>query len=58
MKVFDKEYSTQWMREVEWLKQHGVKYEYVKVDENEITTFKYKKTKKLFKELYNYYSQI
>lgn len=55
MKKFDKEYSTQWMKEVEWLKKNGIKYTFVKTDENNITTYKYKKTSKLFKSLMDFY---
>lgn len=58
MKKFDKEYSTQWMREVEWLREHGIPYNFVKVDENKVTSFKYTKTKELFKALFDLYSQI
>lgn len=58
MKKFDKEYSTQWMREVEWLTEHGVKYTFVKVSSDNVTTYKYRKNAKLFKELFDFYSQI
>jgi len=58
MKKFDKEYSTQWMREVEWLTKHGIKYAFVKVDSNDVTTYKYHKNARLFKELFDFYSQI
>ena len=57
MKKFDKEYSTQWLKEVEWLKEKGIKYTFVKTDENNITTYKYSKTSVLFKELAIFYAQ-
>ena len=30
-KVFDKEYSTSYMQEKQWLSNHGIPYEFVKV---------------------------
>lgn len=57
MKKFDKEYATQWLTEVEWLKTNGVKYIFVKTDENNVTTYKYKKTSELFKALAIFYAQ-
>ena len=48
MKKFDKEYSTQWMKEVEWLRARGIRYTFVKTDENNITTYKYKKNVRSF----------
>ena len=57
MKKFDKEYSTQWMEEVEWLKQNGIRYTFVKTDDNDVTTFKYKKTYELFVALSKFYMQ-
>lgn len=56
MKKFDKEYATQWIEEVKWLKVHGIKYVFVKTDENNVTTYKYKKTSELFKFLYEFYN--
>lgn len=58
MKKFDKEYSTQWMKEVEWLRSKGIKYVFVKTDKNNVTTYKYKKTSELFEELSIFYAQI
>ena len=55
MKKCDKEYATQWLEEVEWLKEHGVRYTIVKTDENNVTTYKYKKTSKLFESLAYFY---
>lgn len=57
MKKFDKEYSTQWIKEVEWLRSQGIRYVFVKTDKNDITTYKYEKTPELFKELAFFYAQ-
>ena len=56
MKKFDKEYSTQWIKEVEWLKSKGIRYTFVKT-ENDVTTYKYTKTSRLFKVLAIFYAQ-
>lgn len=56
MKI-DKEYATQLMDEVEWLSNHGIKYTFVKVTEEKITIYKYKKTSELFNSLALFYSQ-
>ena len=55
MKKFDKEYQTQWRKEVDYLKSVGISYVFVK-DENGISTYKYKKTPELFKLLEIFYS--
>ena len=55
MKKFDKEYSTQWIKEVEWLKEKGIRYTFVKTDKNNLTTYKYKKTTELFNALSDFY---
>lgn len=54
MKKFDKEYSTQWIDEMEWLKKNGIEYTYVKTI-NGVTTYKYTKTHVLFIALAYYY---
>lgn len=56
-KKFDKEYSTQWIKEVMWLRNHGIKYSFVKIDEYGITTYKYEKTAELFKLLSYFYDK-
>lgn len=55
---FDKEYSTQWIVEYEYLKKNGILPTFVKYanDENKITTYKYKKTVELFYYLYDLYN--
>lgn len=58
MKKFDKEYSTQWLKEVEWLKEKGIRYTFVKFNENNVTTYKYKKNIALFEALLSFYIQV
>lgn len=52
---FDKEYSTTFFDEFKWLSENGIRYSFVKVDENGQTLWKYKKTPKLFESLKNFY---
>ena len=54
MKKFDKEYSTQYVEEMKFLLKNGVRYTFVK-QINEITTYKYTKTKKLFELISIFY---
>lgn len=54
MKKFDKEYSTQYTPEKKYLESHGVHPSFVKVI-NEVTTYKYTKTSKLFRVLASFY---
>lgn len=56
MKKFDKEYSTQYNLEREFLLQQGIRPSFVK-EINEITTYKYTKTPELFKALAFFYAQ-
>lgn len=57
MKKFDKEYSTQYLKEVEYLKSKGIKYSFVKkVDE--INVYKYKKSYYLFETLKDFYKLV
>lgn len=53
-KKFDKEYSTSYIAEKQFLDKCNIKYEFVK-EINGITTFKYAKTKKLFEALSRFY---
>lgn len=55
-KLFDSEYSTQWRDEVDFLKQNGINYTFVKRNNN-ISTYKYKKTSELFSKLAYFYAQ-
>lgn len=54
MKKWDKEYSTQYTPEKEYLLTVGIKPTFVKVID-EITTYKYKKTRQLFEALSKFY---
>lgn len=54
---FDKEYSTQYIQEVKFLEQNGIKYAFVK-EINGLSTFKYTKTPQLFRLLEIFYAQI
>ena len=56
MKKFDIEYSTQYTPEKDFLLNNGIKPSFVKVV-NEVTTYKYKKTKRLFELLTVFYTQ-
>ena len=54
MKKFDKEYSTQYTPEKEYLLSKGIKPSFVKVVSG-VTTYKYTKTSKLFAALMSFY---
>lgn len=56
MKKWDKEYSTQWVEEMKFLLTHGIKYDFVKT-QNNVTTYKYKKTSALFNTLSFFYGE-
>ena len=56
MKKFDKEYSTQYTPEMKFLLEQGIKYTFVKEIDG-VTTYKYKKTQKLFKALEIFYKE-
>ena len=55
-KLFDSEYSTQWRDEVDFLKKNGINYTFVKRNNN-ISTYKYKKTSELFFKLAYFYAK-
>lgn len=54
MKKYDKEYSTQYSPEKDYLLKNGIKPTFVKVVEG-VTTYKYIKTAELFKFLSLFY---
>jgi len=54
IKHFDKEYQTQYPKEMKYLKSIGIRYSFVK-EINGITTYKYSKTPELFKALVSFY---
>lgn len=56
MKKYDKEYSTQFSPEKDYLLSKGIKPSFTKVINN-VTTYKYTKTSDLFKELAIFYAQ-
>lgn len=56
MKKFDKEYSTQYTPEKEYLSLFGITPSFVKVI-NEVTTYKYTKTPELFEILAIFYAK-
>lgn len=57
--VFDKEYSTQWRREVQFLEEKGINYTYAKKHfKYPIIRYKYTKTPELFLALAEFYNQV
>lgn len=57
--VFDKEYSTQWRREVKFLENKGINYTYAKKHyKYPIIRYKYTKTPELFLALAEFYNQV
>lgn len=54
---FDKEYSTQYIGEMNFLRDKGIKYTWVYVNEEGLTVWKYKKEKRLWDALSEMYSQ-
>ena len=58
-KAFDQEYMTEWIREVKFLAEKGIRYVYVKrTPDYGVSQFKYKKTPALFEALTEYYRQV
>ena len=53
-KLFDSEYATQWRDEVNFLKQNGINYTFVKRIKD-IPTYKYTKSGELFMLLSTFY---
>lgn len=56
MKIYDKEYNTQYTPEKEYLLQKGIYPSFIKVI-NGVTTYKYTKTSELFEHLAIFYAQ-
>lgn len=56
MKRFDKEYSTQYTPEKEYLMNKGIKPSFIK-EINGVTTYKYTKTSELFLALVSFYAK-
>ena len=55
-KCFDIEYQTQWRDEVDFLKSVGIRYTFVKRNKDGISTYKYKKSSELFRQLTIFYA--
>ena len=56
-KKFDKEYSTTYIKEKQYLDKCGIRYAFVK-EVNGITIYKYKMTSELYKCLSSFYEQF
>lgn len=54
---WDTEYQTQWLQEVQFLKEHGIRYTWVKTVDG-ITIWKYKKNVHLFLTLASFYENV
>lgn len=54
---FDKEYSTQWINEINYLNNHGIRHTFIKKI-NGISTYKYTKNYALFKCLADFYENV
>ena len=57
MKKFDKEYSTNWIKERDFLMSKGIRYVFVKEIDG-VDTWKYIKDYKLFSALAEFYKKI
>lgn len=55
---FDKEYSTYYTKERDFLASRGIMYDFVKLDEQDLSIFKYKKSHKLFSALADFYKEL
>lgn len=55
VKRFDKEYSTQYTPEMQYLKSVGIQYTFVK-EINGVNTYKYTKSPNLFRALEKFYT--
>lgn len=53
---YDIEYRTQWRKEVDFLKSVGIRYSFVKRNQNGISIYKYKKNSELFRQLAIFYA--
>lgn len=54
---FDKEYSTQFSSEMNFLSNKGIKYTWVYINHDGVTVWKYKKEKRLWDALSEMYSE-
>lgn len=53
----DREYATEFRKEVDFLKERNISYTYVRVKDG-ISIYKYKKSKELFEALFIFYSNV
>lgn len=53
---FDKEYSTSFIEEMKFLRDKGIRYTWVYINEEKVSVWKYKKEKKLWDALSEMYS--
>ncbi len=56
-KSFDKEYSTEYFKELDFLTSKGIMCSFVKTNLNGVRVYKYTKTKELFEALVEFYKQ-
>lgn len=56
--AFDREYSTDWLKEVSWLRSRGIMPVFKKVNTYGVERYKYTKTPELFASLAIFYKQI
>ncbi len=57
-KAFDLEYSTQYRKEVEYLREKGINYTFIKLTKDYgVPTYKYTKTPELFRAVADFYEQ-
>lgn len=58
-KIYDKEYATQWKREVDFLETKDIAYSYAsRHPQYNVTRYKYTKTPELFLALAEFYNQV
>jgi len=55
LKKIDREYGTQDRKEMFYLIDNGISFSFAKTDKNDVTTWKFKKSKKLFELLSDLY---
>lgn len=53
---FDKEYSTSFIDEMQFLREKGIRYTWVYINEEKVSVWKYKKEKRLWDALSELYS--
>ena len=54
-KIFDKEYATSFYDEVLYLRKRGIRYEWVFKNDNNVSVWKFKKTRALWSALADMY---